>query len=127
MDDRLQRGSAARAVVTAGLDLPGKWIRNHMRATVHRVRGMWLGRTVVYVGGPHPMMHAVAMIAGRRGVDCQVCLEQAMACGMGTCQSCVVRIEDHDKPSEGAAQGQPWRYRLACTDGPIFSAADVVW
>lgn len=86
-----------------------------------------LSQSVVYVCGPHPMMHAVAKIADRYGVDCQACLEQAMACGMGTCQSCVVKIEEHTDPHGNTQQGRPWRYRLACTDGPVFSAADVLW
>ena len=78
-----------------------------------------IGRTVVFTCGPMMMMRAVAELAADHGVDCQVCLEQSMACGMGTCQSCVVKVHDDD------AQG--WRYRLTCTDGPVFAAKDVVW
>jgi len=84
-------------------------------------------RTVIFTCGPEPMMHAVAKLAATFGVECQVCMEQAMACGMGTCQSCVVKIEDQQLPQGTTAAGQPWRYRLACTDGPVFSANDVVW
>lgn len=84
-------------------------------------------RTVVYTCGPEPMMHAVADLAAEHGVDCQVCLEQAMACGMGTCQSCVVRIEDATSPHGLTKAGTPWRYKLACTDGPVFSSKRVIW
>jgi len=84
-------------------------------------------RAVIYTCGPGPMMHAVARIAASRGVDCQVCVEQNMACGMGTCQSCVVAIEEHDQPQGKTESGRPWRYRLACTDGPVFGAGQVVW
>lgn len=83
--------------------------------------------TVIFTCGPNPMMQAVARLAAARGVACQVCLEQAMACGMGTCQSCVVRIEEHDQPHATDDAGRPWRYRLACTDGPVFDARQVVW
>ncbi|MFA9476808.1 hypothetical protein ACERK3_00745 [Phycisphaerales bacterium AB-hyl4] len=82
---------------------------------------------VVYTCGPEPMMAAVAKLAEARGVDCQVCVEQAMACGMGTCQSCIVRIESPDEPHGQTAVGRPWRYRLACTDGPVFPSTKVVW
>ncbi|HOA72016.1 MAG TPA: dihydroorotate dehydrogenase electron transfer subunit [Phycisphaerae bacterium] len=75
---------------------------------------------VVYTCGPEPMMRATAEIALRRGLPCQVCLERMMACGMGTCQSCVVRVRDTQAPSD-------WAYRLCCTDGPVFNAADVIW
>ena len=84
-------------------------------------------KAVVFTCGPEVMMHAVANLAEKFGVDCQVCLEQAMACGMSTCQSCVVKIEDRVKPQATDAAGRPWRYRLACTDGPVFGAKAVVW
>ena len=82
---------------------------------------------VVFTCGPEPMMHAVAKLAKQHEVDCQVCLEQAMACGMTTCQSCIVKIEDAKKPHGTDVHGRPWRYKLACTDGPVFSADDVIW
>ena len=74
----------------------------------------------VYTCGPDRMMRAVAEVCQRRALTCYVCLERMMACGMGTCQSCVVRIRD-------AASPDGWRYRLCCTDGPVFNAADVLW
>jgi dihydroorotate dehydrogenase electron transfer subunit len=78
------------------------------------------GRAVVYVCGPEPMMKRVAEIATRRNVACQVAVERAMACGMGTCQSCAIRVRTDASPDG-------WRYRLACTDGPVFAAADLLW
>ena len=84
-------------------------------------------QTVVFTCGPEPMMHAAAKLACAHEVDCQVCLEQAMACGMGTCQSCIVKIEDEAKPHGRTETGRPWRFKLACTDGPIFNAPQVVW
>ena len=86
-----------------------------------------LARVVVYTCGPEPMMHAVAKLAKAHRVDCQVCLEQAMACGMATCQSCIVKIEDAAKPHGVTDHGRPWRFKLACTDGPVFPAEMVVW
>jgi Iron-sulfur cluster binding domain of dihydroorotate dehydrogenase B len=41
---------------------------------------------------------------------------------MGTCQSCVIRVR-LPQPQNG----RDWAYRLACTDGPIFRAADLLW
>ncbi|MDP6153109.1 MAG: hypothetical protein QF785_06995, partial [Phycisphaeraceae bacterium] len=84
-------------------------------------------RSVVFACGPALMMRSAAEMARRCQVDCQVCLEQAMACGMGTCQSCVVRIEDHEYPHAMTSNGVPWRYRLACTDGPVFDAPSIIW
>lgn len=77
-------------------------------------------RAVIYTCGPEPMMRAAAEIAEARGIPCQVCLERVMACGMGTCQSCVVAVRD-------AAAVDGWRYRLCCTDGPVFDSREVIW
>src|SRR5690606_9536804 len=76
-------------------------------------------RPILYTCGPEPMMKAVAAIARERGLPCQVAVERAMACGMGTCQSCVIR--------ETADNDRGWRYRLACTDGPVFEAERLLW
>lgn len=87
-------------------------------------------RTVVFTCGPEPMMHAVAKLAATHGVSCQVCMEQAMACGVGTCQSCVVKIDPRPWGQSAHAttpDGRPWRFKLACTDGPVFDARHVVW
>ncbi|HAU36389.1 MAG TPA: hypothetical protein DCX07_01560 [Phycisphaerales bacterium] len=73
----------------------------------------------VYSCGPEPMMRAVAELCLTRGIDCQLCMERHMACGMGTCQSCVVKIRD-DTP-------QGWSFKLCCTDGPVFEAGRIVW
>jgi dihydroorotate dehydrogenase electron transfer subunit len=98
-----------------------------VRGFIPNVLAKWLDRNpdqtrsaVVYTCGPDRMMQAVADICRQRNLSCQVCLERMMACGMGTCQSCVVRIRD-DATAEG------WRYRLCCTDGPVFDARDVMW
>ncbi len=84
-------------------------------------------QAVVFTCGPEAMMKTVAGIAATWGIDCQVCMEQAMACGMGTCQSCVVRLHDQADPHGRTADGRGWGYRLACTDGPVFDARQVIW
>ena len=81
-----------------------------------------LNNVVVYCCGPTPMMKATARVAAAFNVVCQVSLEQPMACGMGTCQSCIIRYRPHT-----AEAGVEWKYKLTCTDGPVFDARDVVW
>jgi len=82
--------------------------------------------TVIYTCGPEPMMKRVADIAAARGIDCQIAVERAMACGMGTCQSCCIRVRKPD-PSKPPLPGSDWCYRLACTDGPVFRGAELLW
>ncbi len=43
----------------------------------------------IYCCGPAPMMKAVAAIAKERGIECEVSLENMMACGLGACLCCV--------------------------------------
>jgi dihydroorotate dehydrogenase electron transfer subunit len=81
---------------------------------------------VIYTCGPEPMMKRVADIALQRHIPCQIAVERAMACGMGTCQSCCIRVRKPD-PATPPLPGSDWCYRLACTDGPIFTAAQLLW
>ena len=76
-------------------------------------------QVVVYSCGPEPMMQSVAYIALAAGCECELSLERYMACGMGTCQSCVCKLRDDSD--------QGWAYKLCCTDGPIFNAGDIIW
>jgi dihydroorotate dehydrogenase electron transfer subunit len=73
----------------------------------------------LYGCGPHGMLRAVASLAERHGLAAQVSLDPWMGCGLGICLSCVVRIQ-----RSGEERG---KYRCACTEGPVFDAADVVW
>lgn len=77
------------------------------------------GKTVVYTCGPELMMRAVAQGCISRGVACQVAMERKMACGMGTCQSCVCKTRSQDEAG--------WQYKLVCTDGPVFDAHQLIW
>lgn len=76
-------------------------------------------RSVVYTCGPEAMMRRIAVICARRGIECQAALERLMGCGMGTCQSCVVRLRDQSE--------RGWHYELCCTHGPAFDATTVDW
>ncbi|MFQ5737953.1 MAG: dihydroorotate dehydrogenase electron transfer subunit [Acidobacteriota bacterium] len=70
-------------------------------------------RLIFYACGPDPMMRSVAAIAARSHIPCQVSVETKMACGFGVCLGCSVKTVHS--------------YRLACTDGPVFAAEDIVW
>ena len=74
---------------------------------------------IVYTCGPEPMMQAVADGCIRRSIACQVAMERKMACGMGTCQSCVCKTRADGRPG--------WQYSLVCTDGTIFDARQLLW
>ncbi len=68
--------------------------------------------------GPEPMMEAVARLAHRKAVPCEVSLETPMACGIGICFSCVVKVV---QPDGG------WDYKRTCVEGPVFDAEKIQW
>ncbi len=68
--------------------------------------------------GPEPMMKAIAAIAQKHSVPCEVSLETPMACGIGICFSCVVKTE---QPEGG------WDYKRTCVEGPVFEAEKILW
>jgi dihydroorotate dehydrogenase electron transfer subunit len=82
--------------------------------------------TVIYTCGPELMMKRVADIAAARKIECQIAVERAMACGMGTCQSCCIKVRKPDS-AKPPLPGSDWCYRLACTDGPVFLGKDLLW
>ena len=75
-------------------------------------------RVVLYGCGPEAMLKAVADLAARHGLACELATERRMGCGMGGCYSCVVRV----RTPEGGS-----RFARSCIEGPVFPAADIVW
>ena len=77
-------------------------------------------QAIIYTCGPEGMMRRIATIAEARKITCYVSVERAMACGMGTCQSCVIK-------TISPTPDKPWVFKLACTDGPIFESKKLLW
>jgi dihydroorotate dehydrogenase electron transfer subunit len=73
--------------------------------------------TIIYACGPRSMLASIAKLARDKKIDCQVSMEETMACGIGLCQSCAVKCK--------ADTGET--YKLCCKDGPIFDAKEIVF
>lgn len=74
--------------------------------------------TRIYACGPMIMMSAAAAVAARSGASCLVSLEAQMACGDGTCLSCVVEAKEE-------REGE--KMLRVCVDGPVFDATRIDW
>lgn len=74
-------------------------------------------QTQLFACGPTVMLKAVAALAERHNVPCQVSLEEFMACAVGGCAGCTVEVTTADGPA----------MKRVCVDGPVFEAASVVW
>ncbi len=59
--------------------------------------------------GPMPMMKAVAQLADKLGTECEISLENKMACGLGACLCCVEKTKDKGNV-------------CVCTEGPVFNS-----
>ena len=68
--------------------------------------------TIIYACGPESMLKAVAKLAKDDQLDCVLSLEEYMACAIGGCAGCTVRVlEDGHE-----------RMKRVCVDGPVFDA-----
>ncbi|MEM8683267.1 MAG: dihydroorotate dehydrogenase electron transfer subunit [Pseudomonadota bacterium] len=74
-------------------------------------------QTMIYTCGPTPMLRAVASLAAKHAVSCQVSLEEYMACAVGGCAGCAVRVTTESGPA----------MKRVCVDGPVFDGASVDW
>lgn len=68
---------------------------------------------IIYTCGPEIMMKAIARIAKQNNVECEVSLENTMACGIGACLCCVT----------DTVKGN----LCVCTEGPVFNIKDLKW
>jgi dihydroorotate dehydrogenase electron transfer subunit len=73
---------------------------------------------VVYACGPMAMLRAVADVARAHAIHAQVAVEEAMACGIGVCMTCVLPVRGADGAS---------RFVRSCVEGPVFDAERVRW
>ena len=67
----------------------------------------------IFTCGPTPMMKAVARYAKQANIDCEVSLENLMACGLGACLCCVEKTVDGNL--------------CVCKDGPVFNINQLLW
>ncbi len=76
----------------------------------------------IYTCGPTLMLKAVSALALKYGVSCEVSVEVPMACGFGACLGCAVKLTLNSE-----LQAPNYRYAIACCEGPVFQAKDLVW
>ena len=75
------------------------------------------GTEVIYSCGPMGMLGAIAKIADQFDLVHQCAVEEAMACGVGVCMTCVVPIRHEDG----------MKMVRTCIDGPVMDGAEIIW
>ena len=71
--------------------------------------------TRIYCCGPEPMLKGCHLFAIHHHFSCFVSVEQVMACGVGACMGCAVKL----------AGGRS--YARACKEGPVFESKELAW
>ena len=73
---------------------------------------------VIYSCGPMGMLSAISALAAGSDVVHQCAVEEAMACGIGICMTCVLPVMGED--------GKVAMLR-SCIDGPVMDGSQVQW
>lgn len=73
---------------------------------------------VIYSCGPTPMLRALKAYAAENHIECQISLEEKMACGIGACLACVCKSKEKDEHTNV-------HNKRICKDGPVFYAEEV--
>src|SRR4030042_648896 len=71
--------------------------------------------TMCFACGPRPMLAKTASLSFNYQLPCQVSLESRMACGIGVCLGCAVKLKrqtHHDQDQK--------KYGRVCIEGPVF-------
>ena len=101
-------------------------------------------RPRIYTCGPTPMLKAVSVLSEKFKVPCEVSVEVPMACGFGACLGCAIKVNSRptceiegsaklatrihpEKPRPSGDEGSNYRYAIACTEGPVFNASEIIW
>jgi dihydroorotate dehydrogenase electron transfer subunit len=66
---------------------------------------------VIFACGPTPMLKKILELTKEKNVKGFVSLEEKMACGLGNCQGCAVKIDG--------------KIKMTCKDGPVFKIEQV--
>jgi dihydroorotate dehydrogenase electron transfer subunit len=71
--------------------------------------------TTLYCCGPWGMLKACNDLALEHGIVCFVSMEQIMACGVGACMGCAVKVSGDQS------------FARVCSEGPIFNSRTIAW
>ena len=85
------------------------------RLWLEQCPGSALAETQLLACGPPAMLSAVAALAAEFRLPCELAVEEFMACGVGGCAGCTLRVQTEQGPA----------MKRVCVDGPVFAARDV--
>lgn len=72
---------------------------------------------IIYSCGPHIVLKLISQIGIKRNIETQLALEHVMACGIGVCRGCVIKLNKNGNIENASI----------CKDGPVFRGDEVLW
>ena len=73
---------------------------------------------IIYSCGPLVVLKAISQKGVEKNIETQIALEKIMACSVGVCRGCVIKVKDENGEIVNKA---------VCKNGPVFSGKDIVW
>lgn len=81
----------------------------------------------VYACGSMPMLKTIFDIIKDTELKCYASLEENMACGIGACLGCVVKVRSEKLEVRTKTKKDLTVYKRVCKEGPVFDLKDIVW
>ena len=72
---------------------------------------------IIYSCGPKIVLKNIAEIAKNNNIESQVALEKVMACSIGVCRGCIIKLFKNGEIQQGSV----------CKDGPVFKGEEIIW
>ena len=72
---------------------------------------------LIYSCGPKIVLKEICNIAKNNNIPCYIALEKVMACSIGVCRGCTIKLRKNAEIIRASV----------CKDGPIFRGDEVIW
>lgn len=87
--------------------IPGDYIKTNIKI---------FAKSRIIICGPRQMLIQMQDIFKNEKIDAVVLMEETIACGIGACMGCVIKVKT-DKNN--------YEYKRVCSDGPFFKLSEV--
>lgn len=71
----------------------------------------------IYSCGPAIVLKLVSQIADKFNIPSYLAMEKVMACSIGVCRGCVIKLNKNNKEEMASV----------CKDGPVFKGSEIIW
>lgn len=72
---------------------------------------------IIYSCGPAIVLKKLSQLAKKLNIPCYVALERVMACSIGVCRGCIIKLIKNNEINNFSV----------CKDGPIFKGEEILW